>query len=135
MAILGGDDASAITTDPTTSIGFVRLLITDLDEAVPLFTDAQITAFLTAEGGVVKRAAAIALETIARSEVLVSKRISTQDLSVDGPAVAAELRASATELRGQAAVEVEEEETSDYGLDIVPPWTFPDPAPWGGCFP
>ena len=90
-----------ITVDPTTSIGLVRLLATDLDEEAPLFTDAQITAFLTLEGNVPRLAAAQALDTIASSEALVSKKIRTQDLSTDGPAVAKELRDRATELRRQ----------------------------------
>lgn len=122
MAIPGGSGTS-ITTDPATDIGLIRLLITDGDETSPLFTDEQIDAFLTVEGNV-KRAAALALEVIARSEVLVSKRISTQDLSVDGPAVAAELRASAAALREQG-----DDGTGDdgYGLDIVPLWTCTPP--------
>lgn len=103
-----------ITVDPTTDIGRVRLLATDLDEVEPLFDDAQITAFLTMEDAVVKRAAALALETIARSEALVSKKIRTQDLATDGPAVAKELRESAQGLRDQV-------DTTDdaFGLEIV----------------
>jgi len=80
----------------------IRLLITDVDSDNPLFTDSEITALLALEKGVVKLAAASALETIARSEVLISKKITTQDLSTDGPAVAAELRAQAKALREQA---------------------------------
>lgn len=91
----------AITVDPTTSVGMVRLLATDVDPAAPLLTDDDILALLALERGV-KRAAAAALEMIARSEALISKKISTQDLSTDGPAVAAELRASAKALREQA---------------------------------
>lgn len=91
-----------ITVDPTTSIGLVRLLCTDLDEEDPLLTDAQITALLTLTNQDKRLAAAQALDVIARSEVLVSKKIRTQDLQTDGPAVAAELRASATELRRQS---------------------------------
>lgn len=90
-----------ITVDPTTSIGLVRLLATDLDEEAPLFTDEQITAFLTLEGSNTRLAAAQALDTIASNEALVSKKIRTQDLSTDGPAVAKELRDRATELRRQ----------------------------------
>lgn len=101
----------AITVDPATPVGQVRLLCTDLTEPA-LFADEQIEAFLTMEGGSVKCAAAAALETIARSEVLISKRITTQDLSTDGPAVARELRASAAALRQQA-------NTDDFGLEIV----------------
>lgn len=95
--------AAPITVDPTTSIGMVRLLTTDLDEAFPLFTDAQIAGLLTLEAGNVRLAAATALDTIASSEALVSKKIRTQDLQTDGPAVAAELRARAATLREQAA--------------------------------
>lgn len=90
-----------ITVDPTTNIGLVRLLTTDLDEDDPLFTDAQITAFLTLEGADARLAAAQALDTVATSEVLVSKKIKTQDLQTDGPAVSADLRARASELRRQ----------------------------------
>jgi hypothetical protein len=91
-----------IEVDPTTPIGLVRLLATDVDEDAPLFTDAQITAFLTLEAQDTRLAAAQALDTIASSEVLVSKKIRTQDLATDGPAVAAELRARAAELRRQS---------------------------------
>lgn len=101
-----------ITVDPASDIGMIRLLITDVDETAPLFEDAQLTALLTMEGGV-KRAAAAALETIARSEALVSKKIRTQDLSTDGPAVAAELRASAKALREQAQKDDDDLTTGD----------------------
>lgn len=107
-----------ITVDPTTSIGQIRLLATDLDEVEPLFEDAQITAFLALEGGNVKRAAALALETIGVSEVLISKKIRTSDgLTTDGPAVAKELRERAKTLRQQADDEVGS--VDDFGLEIV----------------
>jgi hypothetical protein len=109
--------APPITLDPTSPIGQVRLLVTDLNEVAPLFTDPQITAFLVMEGHVVKRAAATALETIARSEVLIAKRITTQDLSTDGPSVGRELRESAKQLRAQAAAEVEL--ADDFAMDVV----------------
>lgn len=91
-----------ITLDPGSDIGMVRLLIADTDATTPLFGDDQLAAFLTLEGGV-KLAAATALEAVASSEVLISKKIRTQDLSTDGPAVAAELRAQAKSLRDQVA--------------------------------
>lgn len=86
--------------DYDTDLGRVRLLISDVDEENLLLTDTQITALLTMEGSV-KRAAAQALDTIASSEALVSKKIRTLDLQTDGPAVAAELRARAKDLRDQ----------------------------------
>jgi hypothetical protein len=91
-----------ITTDPTTDLGRVRLLISDVDTASPTFTDAEISAFLALEGGNVRLAAAQALDTIASNEALVSKQVRTMDVSTNGPAVAAELRARARALREQA---------------------------------
>lgn len=122
----------AITTDPTTDIGKVRLLIADVDEANALFEDASIQAFLDLWGGSVFRAAAQAAEAIAVSEVLISKKIRTQDLATDGPAVTKELRELAASLRERATEVTEDGET--FAMDIVP---FEDPlltsdswSPW-----
>jgi hypothetical protein len=81
-------------------IALVRLYIADLgagDEQ--LLTDEQLTVLLDANGEAVRLAAADALEAIAASEVLVSKKIRTQTLTTDGPAVSAELRALAARQR------------------------------------
>jgi hypothetical protein len=110
--------ALPITVDPTTSIGQVRLLCTDLDEVSPLFTDAHITAFLAMESANIRLAAAQALDTIASSEAMVSKKIRTQDLQTDGPAVAAELRERAASLRKQAA-DVDPATGEPFAFDIV----------------
>lgn len=90
-------------------ISRVRLLIADLPKdgeagcgTGTLLTDVQVEDLLDLSGGNVKRAAARALRTIATSEVLLSKKITQQDLSVDGPAVAAELRAQADALDAEA---------------------------------
>lgn len=110
-----------ITTDLTTDVGKIRLLITDLDDATALLTDAQITALLAVEGGNLKRGAAACLETISTSEVLITKKITTEDLSIDGPAVAEDLRKRAKLLRGQADVEAPAgaDVTNAYGFDFV----------------
>lgn len=92
-----------MSIDYSTPTGQVRLLIADLDEAELLFRDDQVAAFLSLNGDTVKLAAAAALEAIAASEVLISKKIRTQDLATDGPAVAAALRELAKTLRDQAA--------------------------------
>lgn len=80
----------------------VRLLTGDLEPENQLFTDDQVLALLNLTGGNAYRAAAEALRVMARSEVMISKKITTQDLSTDGPAVAAELRAQAKELDAKA---------------------------------
>ena len=87
--------------DPATPNGRVRLLIDDTGDA-PVFADNEIEAFLTMNGGSELRAAAQALLMIAASEARLSKKIASQDLQTDGPAVAAELRAQAAQLREQA---------------------------------
>ena len=114
--------AAAPELDPSTDIGYIRLLIPDKDLDLLLFTDADLAAFLSREHGV-KKAAAAALETIASSEAMISKVIRTQDLSTDGAKVAAELRARAAELRRQAD---EDDPDTGGGLDVVdfiPPFT------------
>ncbi len=110
---------STVTLDPTTDIGLVRLLISDTDPTAILFTDAEITAFLTLEGGT-KRAASQALDTLASNEVMVSKVIKTLDLATDGAKVAAELRARAAVLRSQAdATDTTAAGDDTWGLEIV----------------
>lgn len=121
--------APPITLDTSTAIGKVRLLTTDVDEAFPLHTDGDLEAFLAMEGDNVKRAAAASLEAISTSEALVSKKISTQDLSTDGPAVAKDLRERAKLLRQQAddADAVAADTDLGYGFDAV---AMPERSPW-----
>jgi hypothetical protein len=112
---------AAVPPPATASIRYVRLLIADTDPSNRLFRVDQIQDFLDLEGSSVKLAAATALETIARSEVLISKVIRTQDLNTDGAKVGAELRASAAELRRQVSTA---EGDADAGFDII---DFQDP--------
>jgi hypothetical protein len=109
----------AFTYDVSTDRGKVRLLITDVQEANPLFQDAEIDAFLTLNTSV-RLAAAAALEVIAASEVLVLKKIVNLDLETDGPAVARELRELAKQLRAQdssiGAFDVAEQIHDDFTL-------------------
>lgn len=121
------DTAPAAVLDPTTDVGMVRLLIPDRDRTSLLFTDEEISAFLTLEGASVKRASASALEVVASNEALIGKVIKDGDLQTDGAKLSAELRARAKELRRQA-----DEDDSDTagGLDII---DFVDPFTrrWG----
>lgn len=121
--------AEPITLSLSTDIGKVRLLTTDVSEAFPLHSDADLEAFLAMEGDNVKRAAAASLEAISTSEALVSKKISTQDLSTDGPAVAKDLRERAKILRQQAddADTATADTDHGYGFDAV---AMPDRSPW-----
>ena len=88
----------------------VRLLIGDTEKDI--FEDEELTQFLNLNQESVKRAAADALDTIASSEALLSKKITTQDRSTDGPAVADALRRHAEALRRQAQEEEAEGEDS-----------------------
>ena len=96
----------------------VRFLIADLDTP-PLIPDASINAAITAEGGSTLLGAARCLEAIAASEVMLGKKIRTQDLQTDGVAVAAELRAQAREMRARARDEDPELGAFD-GFDLAP---------------
>lgn len=109
----------AYTYDLTTDEGRVRLLIPDNDPDNHLLEDDEITALLALEASDVRRAAAAALELIASSEALVGKKIRSQDLSTDGPAVARELRERATVLRAQAEEATLNADGVEVGMDIV----------------
>lgn len=92
-------------TDFSTSAAKVRLLISDIDTARPIFGDEAIAAFLSMSGDSVKRAAATALLVMAANEVLVQKRIRLLDLTTDGPAEAEALRKLAEQYRKEADME------------------------------
>lgn len=100
----------AFTYVLSTDIGKVRLLTMDNNSSNYTFEDEEVEVFLAMETGV-KRATALALETIASNEAFVLKRIELLDLKTDGPAVAKELRARAADLRSQA----ERDEASEDG--------------------
>lgn len=92
------------TYAPTTPGGKVRLLISDTDVENPercVFSDDEITAFLSMNCGV-KRAAAAALSAIAGNQLQVDKVIKTQDLQTDAAKVAEQLRSLAKQLREEA---------------------------------
>ena len=90
------------TYDPSTSAGRVRLLIPDRNPDDWIFQDSEISTFLTLEGSNIKRAAALALETVASDQVLVLKVIRLLDLTTDGAKVSDALLKRADKLRTQA---------------------------------
>lgn len=98
--------------DYTTAVGKVRLLTADLGSP-PILEEEELIGFLAMNdwdpaepedftSQTVQRSAADVLDATATSEVLLSKKIRTQDLTTDGPAVAAELRKQAQVLRDKA---------------------------------
>lgn len=105
-----------MTINYTTAGGQVRLLISDVNEESLTLSDDMIAGFLSMHGiqeatsqlsdvrrGALYRAAADALDSIATSEVLVSKVIRTGDgLTTDGAKVSDALRKRADSLRQQA---------------------------------
>lgn len=102
----------------------IRLLAGDVIENAPLISDEQYAGLFDLEGGNVRLTAAAALELIATSHVLLARKITTQDLSIDGPAVADALRKSAAGLRAlvQKAEDDAEEDQDDadaFGFDFV----------------
>ena len=104
--------------DYTTAIGQVRLLTADLDEANFIMPDEMVQGYLTLQGENVRLAAADALDAIATTESLMSKKLRTQDVATDGPAVAADLRKKASDLRDKEA------EEGSY-FEIIPMFSSP----------
>lgn len=98
----------------TTMLRQVRLLIADTDPDNLILSDDQLLDLLDLNAEDIRLAAADALDAIATSESLVSKVIRTQDLSTNGPAVAADLRRYADKLRAQVAAAAD-----DAVFDIV----------------
>lgn len=101
----------AFTFDLGTDVGKVRLLVPDRTAAEPLFEDEEIGAFLALEVGNVRRAAALALETIAADEALTLKVVQSLDLTTDGAKLLEALLKRAKLLRAQAGeIEADAEE-------------------------
>lgn len=121
-----------------TPLGKLRALIFQtqiyVDPANPtapadyLISDAQLQAYLTINGDKLFGAAADALLAIATNEALISKKIRTEDLTTDGPAVAGELRRTADSYRKRQA---DEDEAADWvdSFEIVDYVNIPESWP------
>lgn len=112
--------------DYTTPLGKTRLLSADLDEASPLLSDEILEGYLALHDDNPYRAAAEALDAMATSETLLSKKIRTQDLQTDGPAVAADLRKRAYWLRNQA--DTADRDAEQGFFEIVSPSEYAEAA-------
>ena len=113
----------------------VRVLIPDLDSSNRIFTDAEITRFLSVAKANDLRAAAFAVDAIATNEALILKKLTTDDFHVDGPAAADALRKHAAALRAEAD---RQDDIDESGFDLVfalspfcTPEATPTPFSWG----
>ena len=113
----------AFTFNLATDVGRVRLLIPDRDSTDPLFQDDEITAFLSLEGDV-RRATALALETLASDQALVLKAVRLLDITTDGGKVSDALLKRATGLREQAERAEMAEENGLFDIAEMVPNSF-----------
>lgn len=109
----------AFDVDLSTDVGKCRLLIPDRVEAEAIFQDEEITAFLALENSVIKRASALALETIASDEALVLKVLKLGDDQTDGAKLSDALLKRAGLLRQQASFEIADVEDGEGLFDIA----------------
>ena len=89
----------SFTYDPATDAGKVRLLISDTQDANHIFEDAEIQSFMDIQGDP-RLAAAMALESIASSQILLLKVIGmTNGISTHGDKMGKALQDLAESLR------------------------------------
>lgn len=115
--------------DVTTPEGQVRLIIADMDGNNLILSDEHIMGYLSIEGNNLKLAAARALDAIATGESLLSKKLRSMTTSTDGPAVAADLRKHAAQLRKEVADGIADEQ--GFYLGVVPFAPYGPGAPEG----
>ena len=104
----------------TTDLEKVRRLISDTDSANALFTDAEITYFLST--GSVYKAAALAARAIAASKALLAQRITEGDFTEDLGAMAANWLKMAKEwesMSSQSAGTVALTRVDGYSSDVA----------------
>ena len=108
--------------DLTSPKNIVRIIAPDDRETEPgrfRFSDEKIELFLTLEGGDVRRAAALLLETMATDTVAVDGYIKTYAVELDGSKPASMILKRAALFRSQAA---ELLPTEDDLIDFYPSW-------------
>lgn len=106
--------------DYTTELRLIRANLGEKpsDESTHLIDDDTLTVWLDERAGSASWATHKALLTIAMSEALISKKITTQDLSTDGPSVAASLMRLADYYKAQADAEGGELHFAGYVPDV-----------------
>lgn len=111
----------SFTTDLTTDIGKLRLLISDTDAVNWLFQDDAISFFLAQKGNNLQRAAALAYRVIAGNQALTLKVIKLLQLSTDGAKTAEALLSAAKAFEDSATFD----EASSGGLFDWAEQTYP----------
>lgn len=109
---LDGTDPDAVPD----AVDQLRLLLNDVDEATMVFTDTELRTFLALEGGIIKLAAAQAIDTNADDQALASKVLRTQDVTTDGAKLAQVLHARAEQLRAQHDRALEAADDGFFGI-------------------
>lgn len=130
--------ANTFPPDYSTPLGQLRALLSQTKQYVDpqnptapadyLISDAQLNAYITINQGGLFGAAADALLALATNEALISKKIRTEDLQTDGPAVAGELRRMADLYRQRQKDEYELIDL-DSSFEVVDYQPTPDPWP------
>lgn len=113
----------AFTYDLSSSAGQIRLLIMDTNSGSYVFEDDELDVFFTLERANVRRAAALALETMASNEAFVLKVIQLLDLKTDGAKTADALMKRAAALRKQAD---DDELAEEGGAFDIAEWVVDD---------
>lgn len=90
-----------MVTPDASDIRQLRLLLKDRGE-VPTWTDTDLSDFWEIEGGVLKRAGALALETAAQDEARALTCIKTTGIETNGLTAAQAIMLTAKEWRAQA---------------------------------
>lgn len=106
----------AFSYDLSTVVGKLRLMIPDNNAEVHNFEDDELDAFYALEASNLKRATALALETIASNEAMVLKVVKTLDVTTDGAKVSDALLKRAKLLRDQAD---NDEAADSAGFDVA----------------
>lgn len=113
------------TNDLATPVGKVRLLIPDVKPGKMRYCDEDIVALLELEMGMLKGAAALALETMASHKAAAVGYVETNAIKLDGSKPADILLKRAKLLREQCAVVVIADEAEDEDE-----WEFTDLSEW-----
>lgn len=124
--------ANIYPPDYSTPLGQLRALLSQTKQhkdpqnpelpADYLVSDGQLNAYIAINNGGLFGAAADALLALATNEALISKKIRTEDLQTDGPAVAGELRRMAETYRQRHKDDLE-------ALDLVDSFEIVDYTP------